>query len=73
MKFDRKKIFVAGEKKVIRKTDLVSAALKCKPASDVTLIKLLVGNDAEDVSLADEYIRQLAYSELLKRGYFVEA
>ena len=73
MKFDRRKIFVAGHKEVIRKTSEVSAALKCKQPSDVVLIKLLVSNDQKDVDSADKAIRQLAYGELLRRGYFVEA
>lgn len=73
MKFDRRKIFVAGKKNVIRKTDEVSAALKCKKPSDIVLIKLLVSNDLDDVQTQDKAIRQLAYEELLRRGYFVEA
>ena len=73
MKFDRRKIFVAGSKDVIRKTDEVSAALKCKSPSDIVLIKLLVSNDLDDVQMQDKAIRQLAYGELLRRGYFVEA
>ena len=73
MKFDRRKIFVLGEKNVIRKTDEVSAALKCKPPSDIVLIKLLVSNDLDDVQTQDKAIRQLAYGELLRRGYFMEA
>ena len=68
-----KKLFVKGEKKVIRKTDEVIAALKCKQPSDTVLIKLLVSNDQDDVLVADKAIRQLAYGELLRRGYFVEA
>ena len=68
-----KKLFVKGEKKVIRKTDEVAAALKCKKPSDIVLIKLLVSNDQADVDSADKAIRQLAYGELLRRGYFVEA
>ena len=71
MKFDRRKIFVKGEPKVIRKTDEVSSALKRKQPSDIVLIKLLVSNDQDDVS--DTAVRQLAYGELLRRGYFVEA
>ena len=73
MKFDRRKIFVAGSKDVIRKTDEVLAAIKCKQPSDIALIKLLVSNDQDDVDSADKVIRQLAYGELLRRGYFVEA
>jgi hypothetical protein len=73
MKFDRRKIFVAGHKKVIRKTDEVRAALRCKEPSDVILLKLLISNDQDDVNLADKAIRQLAYGELLRRGYFLEA
>lgn len=73
MKFDRRKIFVPGENKVIRKTDEVRSALKCKQPSDIVLIKLLVSNDQDDVQVADKAIRQLAYGELLRRGYFVEA
>lgn len=73
MKFDRRKIFVKGSKNVIQKTAEVSAALKCKQPSDNVLIKLLVSNDLDDVTSADKTIRQLAYNELLKRGYFVEA
>lgn len=75
MRFDRRKLFVAGSKKVIRKTDEVSAALKCKKPTDIVLIKLLVSNDQDDVEglAADKAIRQLAYGELLRRGYFVEA
>ena len=68
-----KKLFIKGEKKVIRKTDEVIAALKCKQPSDTVLIKLLVSNDQDDVDTADKAIRQLAYGELLRRGYFVEA
>ena len=71
--FDRRKIFVAGEKNVIRKTDEVSAALKSKQPSDIVLIKLLVSNDLDDVQTQDKAIRQLAYGELLRRGYFVGA
>ena len=71
--FDRRKIFVAGEKNVIRKTDEVSAALKSKQPSDIVLIKLLVSNDLDDVQTQDKAIRQLAYGELLRRGYFMEA
>jgi hypothetical protein len=71
MKFDRRKIFVKGESNVIRKTAEVSAALKRKDPSDIVLIKLLVSNDQDDVS--DTAVRQLAYGELLRRGYFVEA
>jgi hypothetical protein len=73
MRFDRRKIFVAGEKNVIRKTDIVAAALKAKQPSDIVLIKLLVSNDLDDVQTQDKAIRQLAYGELLRRGYFVEA
>ena len=73
MKFDRRKIFVAGSKDVIRKTDEVLAAIKCKQPSDIALIKLLVSNDQDDVDSADKVIRQLAYGELPRRGYFVEA
>ena len=73
MRFDRRKIFVAGEKNVIRKTDEVAAALKAKQPSDIVLIKLLVSNDFDDVQTQDKAIRQLAYGELLRRGYFVEA
>ena len=73
MRFDRRKIFVAGEKNVIRKTDEVAAALKAKQPSDIVLIKLLVSNDSDDVQTQDKAIRQLAYGELLRRGYFVEA
>jgi fatty acid/phospholipid biosynthesis enzyme len=73
MKFDRRKIFVKGSKNVIQKTDEVSAALKKKKPTDIVLIKLLVSNDQADVEAADKEIRQLAYGELLKRGYFVEA
>lgn len=73
MRFDRRKIFVAGEKNVIRKTDEVAAALKAKQPSDIVLIKLLVSNDLDDVQTQDKEIRQLAYGELLRRGYFVEA
>jgi hypothetical protein len=75
MKFDRRKIFVPGSKTVIRKTDEVSAALKCKKPVDIVLIKLLVSNDQDDVEglAADKAIRQLAYGKLLRRGYFVEA
>ena len=73
MKFDRRKIFVPGSKNVIRKTYEVSAALKCKKPSDIVLIKLLVSNDQEDVETQDKAIRQLAYGELLRRGYLVEA
>jgi hypothetical protein len=73
MRFDRRKIFVAGEKNVIRKTDEVAAALKAKQPSDIVLIKLLVSNDLDDVQTQDKAIRQLAYGELLRRGYFVEA
>lgn len=73
MRFDRRKIFVAGSKEVIRKTAEVSAALRCKPPSDVVLIKLLVSNDQDDVDSANTAIRQLACGELLRRGYFVEA
>ena len=73
MRFDKRKIFVTGQKKVIRKTDEVSAALKCKKPSDIVLIKLLVSNDQEDVETQDKAIRQLAYGELLRRGYFLEA
>ena len=73
MIFDRRKIFVAGEKNVIRKTDEVAAALKAKQPSDIVLIKLLVSNDLDDVQTQDKAIRQLAYGELLRRGYFVEA
>ena len=68
-----KNLFVKGEKKVIRKTDEVSAALKCKQPSDIVLIKLLISNDLGDVTTQDKAIRQLAYGELLRRGYFVEA
>ena len=68
-----KKLFVKGEKKVLRKTDEVSAALKCKKPTDIVLIKLLVSNDQDDVLVADRAIRQLACGELLRRGYFVEA
>ena len=68
-----KKLFVRGEKKVIRKTDEVAAALKCKQPSDIVLIKLLISNDLDDVTTQDKAIRQLAYGELLRRGYFVEA
>lgn len=73
MRFDKRKIFVSGEKKVIRQTDEVKAALRCKKPSDIALIKLLVSNDQDDVASADKAIRQLAYGELLRRGYFVEA
>ena len=73
MRFDKRKIFVTGQKKVIRKTDEASAALKCKKPSDIVLIKLLVSNDQEDVETQDKAIRQLAYGELLRRGYFLEA
>ena len=73
MKFDRRKIFVKGSKNVIQKNAEVSAALKCKQPSDTVLIKLLVSNDLDDVTSADKAIRQLAYNELLKRGYFLEA
>jgi hypothetical protein len=73
MRFDRRKIFVAGEKNVIRKTDEVAAALKAKQPSDIVLIKLLVSNDLDDVQTQDKAIRQLAYGELLRRGYFVGA
>jgi hypothetical protein len=73
MRFDRRKIFVAGEKNVIRKTDEVAAALKAKQPSDIVLIKLLVSNDLDDVQTQDKAIRQLAYGELLRRGYFMEA
>ena len=73
MRFDRRKIFVAGEKNVIRKTDEVAAALKAKQPSDIVLIKLLVSKDLDDVQTQDKAIRQLAYGELLRRGYFVEA
>ena len=73
MRFDRRKIFVAGEKNVIRKTDEVAAALKAKQPSDIVLIKLLVSNDLDDVQTQDKAIRQLSYGELLRRGYFVEA
>lgn len=73
MKFDRRKLFVAGSKEVIRKTGEVAAALKCKQPSDIILIKLLVSNDSEDVDTNDKAIRQLAYGELFRRGYFVEA
>jgi len=72
MRFSEK-LFVKSEKKVIRKTDEVSAALKCKEPSDIVLIKLLVSNDQADVYSADKAIRRLAYGELLRRGYFVEA
>ena len=73
MRFDRRNIFVAGEKNVIRKTDEVAAALKAKQPSDIVLIKLLVSNDLDDVQTQDKAIRQLAYGELLRRGYFVGA
>ena len=73
MKFDRRKIFVPGEKRVIRKTAEVSATLRCKAPSDIVLIKLLISNDQADVESADKAIRQLAYGELITRGYFVEA
>ena len=58
---------------VVRKTDEVSAAIKSKQPSDIVLIKLLVSNDLDDVQTQDKAIRQLAYGELLRRGYFVEA
>ena len=58
---------------VVRKTDEVSVALKSKQPSDIVLIKLLVSNDLDDVQTQDKAIRQLAYGELLRRGYFVEA
>lgn len=73
MKFDRRKIFVAGSKEVIRKTGEVSNALRSKWPSDIVLIKLLVSNDTEDLDSNSKAIRQLAYGELLRRGYFVEA
>lgn len=73
MRFDRRKIFVAGEKNVIRKTAESVAAIRCKKPSDITLIKLLISNDLADVQDNDKAIRQLAYGELLRRGYFVEA
>lgn len=73
MKFDRRKIFVPGEKMVIRETDEIRAVLKCKNPSDKVLIKLLVSNDQDDVLANDKAIRQLAYGELVSRGYFVEA
>lgn len=73
MRFDRRKIFVASEKNVIRKTDEVAAALKAKQPSDIVLIKLLVSNDLDDVQTQDKEIRQLAYGELLRRGCFMEA
>ena len=57
---------------VVRKTDEVSVALKSKQPSDIVLIKLLVSNDLDDVQTQDKAIRQLAYGELLRRGYFVE-
>ena len=68
-----KKLFVKGEKKVIRKTDEVAAALKGNQPSDIVLIKLLISNDLDDVTTQDKAIRQLAYGEFLRRGYFVEA
>jgi hypothetical protein len=71
MRFDKRKVFVSGEKKVIRKTKEISTALKSKKPTDIVLIKLLVSNDLEDVD--DKAVRQLAYGELLRRGYFVEA
>jgi len=73
MKFDRRKIFVTGSKEIIRKTAEVKSALKGKKPSDIVLIKLLVSNDQSDVDSADTAIRQLAYGELLRRGYLVEA
>lgn len=73
MRFDRRKLFVAGETNVLRKTDEALAAIKCGAPSDKVLIKLLVSNDQVDVGSADKVIRRLAYSELLRRGYFMEA
>lgn len=73
MRFDKRKIFVAGSANVIRKTDELSIAIKCKEPSDIVLIKLLVSTDLADVEDNDRAIRQLAYGELLRRGYFVEA
>ena len=71
MRFDKRKIFVAGSKDVIRETDEVRSALRRKKPNDIVLIKLLVSNDQADVD--DAAVRQLAYGELLKRGYRVEA
>ena len=73
MRFDRRKLFVAGEKNVIRTTGEVESALRCKKPSDNTLIKLLVSNDLDDVQNNDKAIRQLAYGELVRRGYLVGA